>query len=92
MIRRLCELLDADVSDDNVSDSKRIKCEIDVHLMREEVERLIQRQGEAGSDEKIAFKFRGDSKPVWADQKDCRPFHRCGWSAGHHGKKTAQRH
>lgn len=68
MIRRLCELLDADVSDDNVSDSKRIKCEIDVHLTREEVEKLIQRQGEAGSEEKFAFKFKGDSKQVWADQ------------------------
>lgn len=67
-IRRICELLDADVSDDNVSDSKRIKCEIDVHLTREEVESIIQRQGEAGSDEKVAFQFRGDKKRVWADQ------------------------
>lgn len=67
-IRRLCELLDADVSDDNVMESKRIKCEIDVHLTRDEVEKLIQKQGEAGSDEKVAFKFKGDSRQVWADQ------------------------
>ena len=67
-IRRLCEILDADVSDDNVMESKRIKCEIDVHLTRDEVEKLIQRQGEAGSGEKVAFKFKGDAKQVWADQ------------------------
>lgn len=51
-ISRLCELLKTDIFNEDVSDSRRIKCEIDVRLTHEEVERLIQRQGEV-SDEKI---------------------------------------
>ena len=51
----------------DVSDSKRIKCEVDVRLELEEVERLIQRQDEARSNERFGFKFKGDSKTMWAD-------------------------
>lgn len=65
-ISRLCEILGTNVSDDEIADSKRIKCEIDVRLTHDDVERLITGQSET-ADEKIAFKFKNDPKPMWAD-------------------------
>jgi len=65
-ISRLNDILGTNVSDDEVADSKRIKCEIDVQLTRDDVDRLIRKQAET-ADEKIAFKFKNDPKPMWAD-------------------------
>jgi len=67
-VMNLLALFNAGVSEEDASESRRIKCEVDVRMSREEVEDIIRRQAECGSDEKIAFKFKGDSKPMWADE------------------------
>ena len=51
----------------DVSDARRIRCEVDVRLDREEVEQLIQRQDEMRSNERFGFRFKGDQKTLWAD-------------------------
>lgn len=66
-VKRVFSLIGASIENEDVTDSRRIRCEVDVRLTREDVERLIQRQGDAASDEKIAFKFKGDKKKIWAD-------------------------
>lgn len=66
-IGSILSLMGANLSgDEDVSDSRKLRCEIDVRLTRDEVERIIQRQGES-SDERIGFRFRKESKPTWAD-------------------------
>lgn len=68
LINRMLEFIGASIDQDDASKSRRIKCEVDVRLTREEVEKVIQRQAECASEEKIAFKFENDSKLKWVDR------------------------
>ena len=70
IVRNAFRIIGADLekfTSRDVSDSRRIKCEVDVRLELEEVEQLIQRQDEVKSNERFGFRFKGDSKTVWAD-------------------------
>ena len=66
--RQLFSLMGASIEHEDVSDARKIKCEIDVHLTREDVENIIRQQSDASGDERYAFEFKGDSKRVWADK------------------------
>lgn len=67
-VRRLFSLIGASIEHEDVSDARKIRCEIDVHLTREDVENIIRQQSDSPGDERYAFEFKGDSKKVWADK------------------------
>ena len=70
IVTNVFKIIGADLSkvqSRDISDSRRIKCEVDVRLELEEVERLIQRQDAVKSNERFGFMFKGDSKVLWAD-------------------------
>lgn len=67
LIRKAFEVIGATLDDSDVSDSRRIKCEVDVRLTLEEVEEFVRKQDEVRSNERFGFKFKGDQKTMWAD-------------------------
>lgn len=67
LIRKAFDVIGAVLDDSDISDSKRIKCEVDVRLTLEEVEHFVKKQDEVRNNERFGFKFKGDQKIMWAD-------------------------
>ena len=68
IVKKAFEVIGATIDDNSdVSNSRRIKCEVDVRLTLEEVQEFVKRQDEVKSNERFGFKFKGDPKTMWAD-------------------------
>lgn len=67
LIKKAFEVIGATLDDSDVSDSRRIKCEVDVRLTLDEVEQFVKKQDEVRSNERFGFKFKGEQKTMWAD-------------------------
>ena len=68
LFTKLFDFLDSQIDDADISDSNRVKVEIDVRLTRQEVRRIIKHQERNTANEEIGFKFKNDEKMVWANQ------------------------
>ena len=70
IISRMFKIIDIDVEgigEKEVTNSRRVKCEVDVRLKENDVDRIIARQSEAGGNERFGFMMTGSSQTRWAD-------------------------